>query len=293
MFTDVLEREFNKAIGQAHAPSTKKLYAKNIQNFEQFCKSIGVRLPKQLCENVLELYIAHLNLKGFAHSTIMSHVSAIRHFNICKNISATLDSPRISLALRGIKNNQPTQQNKTAVSISHLKRLLLTSRQTLQYPAGCRFRAMICLAFFGFLRPSEFCITSAGHELKWGNLKLDKRARNVRLTLPTYKHKQTNDIDVVKIASTGHSYCPIKNINAYLAVYNGRRGTPLFNVTVAEFQSTLKSTCNSAHIKSSLTPHCFRHGGATWASNQGWPDVRIRAHGRWKSSAYKRYVRPF
>ena len=65
---------------------------------------------------------------------------------------------------------------------------------------------------------------------------------------------------------------------------------PLFDVTLQEFRATLEDVRLAASIRTHLTPHCFRHGGATWAANQGWPDARIKAHGRWKSDAYKRYV---
>ena len=34
----------------------------------------------------------------------------------------------------------------------------------------------------------------------------------------------------------------------------------------------------------------LRRGGATWASLQGWSDSRIRAHGRWSSGAFKKYI---
>ena len=45
-----------------------------------------------------------------------------------------------------------------------------------------------------------------------------------------------------------------------------------------------------AGLQDNVTPHALRRGGATWASLQGWSDSRIRAHGRWSSGAFKKYI---
>ena len=55
------------------------------------------------------------------------------------------------------------------------KRLIAASTEIMSEKDHCRFAAMITIAFFGFLCPSEFCITSANHELKRSAVKFGKK----------------------------------------------------------------------------------------------------------------------
>ena len=48
---------------------------------------------------------------------------------------------------------------------------------------------------------------------------------------------------------------------------------------------------STAMHKLHITPHSFRIGAATFAATQGYTAQQIQAMGRWKSSAFQRYVR--
>jgi hypothetical protein len=188
-----------------------------------------------------------------------------------------------------VKKNAPTNPAKTPATRSHIKRLAVAAKKILPRKEHSCFVAMITLAFYGFLRPSEFCISPANHHLRWKSVKLGKHRRSLRLTLNSYKH--SSQPSTITVAATASSCCPVKKFLAYSKTQGSVKKQPLFDVSLADFQSTLKHVAAVAKIKSHLTPHSFRHGGATWAAKAGWPDARIRAHGRWKSDAYKRYVR--
>lgn len=273
------------------APSTKKVYARHSKRLERFCQGLDIPQSKYFDDKTIEIWIADLKAKGLAHGTILSHLSAVRHHCLRHDIPAKLDSPRIRLALRGIRrSSMDCQITKTAASTSHLKRLIAASTEIMSEKDHCRFAAMITIAFFGFLRPSEFCITSANHELKRSAVKFGKKGRSVKLTLPTFKHSRNSAS--IRVDAASSKYCPVSCLATYLdSCGRHEEGAPLFEVTAREFQSTLETVRSAARIKSRITPHCFRHGGATWASNRRWTDARIKVHGRWKSDAYKRYIR--
>jgi integrase len=238
----------------------------------------------------VELWLTHLRGKGLAHGTILSHLSAIRHHCLRHNVPTDASAPRVRLLLQGIKkDSRKAARTKAVVSKSHLRRLIAASESVLDEEQHYRFVAMVTLAFYACLRPSELCSSAAGHDLKWRDIKLGKKARSVRVTLRTYKHSSAHG--KVKVAALGTGSCPVSNLCRYMTRHGEMEGAaPLFDVTVQEFRATLEDVRLAASIRTHLTPHCFRHGGATWAANQGWPDARIKAHGRWKSDAYKRYV---
>jgi hypothetical protein len=80
------------------------------------------------------------------------------------------------------------------------------------------------------------------------------------------------------------------------------RGTqpgPLFvtkegkEVRKTSFAKTLHKGCKLLNLDTSkIKSHSFRIGAATWAMQSGCSDSQIRAMGRWKSSAFLKYIRP-
>lgn len=278
-------------IEQALAPSTRRVYNKQVLKFKKFCSETKFQWPQAFKNEAIELWLTHLKNEGAASGTIRSHLSALRNYSLVHKIKAKLDTPRIKLILKGIQRQAATRSPaKNVVTTSHLRRLINASEivhgKSVNHD---RFVAMICLAFYGFLRPSEFCVSSANHAVKWNNVKVGNKSRSALVTLETYKHSLQES--VIKLKANNTCSCPIKWLLKYKNAGPSKQNSPLFNVTVREFQTTLEKIKNAAKIKTHLTPHCFRHGGATWASNQGWPDAKIKAHGRWKSNAYTRYVR--
>jgi hypothetical protein len=150
-------------------------------------------------------------------------------------------------------------------------------------------QAMVTLAFYGFLRPSEYC-TDSPHSLAKTQIRLG--AKHITLKFNTFKHSRQSSR--IKIQCTDDPTCPVKAVRRYLLTSIYRQSdTNLFTVTATRWRKDFKEWCQAATLHVGYTPHCLRHGGATWASKQGWPDARIRAHGRWKSTAYRNYVKGF
>lgn len=275
----------------ALAPSTSKIYSNNVEKFKTFCRNLGRKSTKIFRDDSVELWLSHLNDQSLRCSTIRSRLSALKHYCTTHNISSELDTKRIKLILQGLKKVDRPRKSSTAVAtICHLKRLSKASKETLTKNSHYRFTAMITIAFYGFLRPSEYCITSAGHNVQWNNVTFGKRHKSVRLKLKSFKHSKGKK--VIQIGRTT-SCCPVRWITKYMSAFKDIHRSSLFEVSGKEFRNTLRQLCSAAHIKTQLTPHSFRHGGASWASKQGWPDARIKAHGRWTSDAYKKYVRAF
>ena len=152
---------------------------------------------------------------------------------------------------------------------------------------------MILVAFFGFLRPSEFCVTERGHYLTWGAVRLSRYGKHLTLRFSTFKHSTSEKkVKVESLEDAG--LCPIKAYSDYAGSITRKKSTgPVFAVPAREFARTLAKLRLSAGIKSRITPHSFRHGGATWASKRGWTDLQIRIHGRWSSGAYDTYIKDF
>ena len=286
-----LRSQADHIMDQALAPSTRKTYKRSMNLFQSFAASIGKTFRQCLEAKNAELWLTHLSSRGLNHTTIRSHLSAIKHHCIRYDIPHGLDSQRIHLLLKGLAKRSARPAIPTAaITTHHMKLLKKASKSLLSKKKHYQFMAIMAVAFYGFLRPSEYCTTLSDHHLKWDDVQFSKKKRKVRLTLKSYKHsinKSTINLNSARVC------CPVYWLKRYRQMFTTYHGEPLFDISAKDFRTTLRNLCEVAKIKSKLTPHSFRHRGASWASKQGWPDARIRAHGRWKSDAYKRYVRAF
>ena len=98
-------------------------------------------------------------------------------------------------------------------------------------------------------------------------------------------------------ASDGSNFCPVKHIKHCL-VLRGTSPGPLFIFPGGA--PVTRSFCNR-HLSKSLLwaglptsiykGHSFRIGAATTAATMGVSDEQIQRMGRWKSHAFKRYIR--
>ena len=259
--------------------------------FQTFASSIGQNTKKCFKGKYIELWLAQLSSKGLHHNTIRSHLSAVKYHCNRYGISHDLDSPRIHLLLKGLaKSSTKAPTSAPAATTSHLKLLSKVSGILHKKKDHYQFMAMLAVAFYGFLRPSEFCRTPADHHLNWRDVQFSKKGKQARLSLRTFKHSKGKSTILLQPAKI---CCPVYWLKRYRRLFVKCHRKPLFDMTAKDFHSVLKNLCDVAKIKTNLTPHSFRHGGASWASKQGWPDARIKAHGRWRSDAYKRYVRAF
>ena len=164
--------------------------------------------------------------------------------------------------------------------------------------------AACSLAFFGFLRCSEFTVPSQEEYSPTVHLSLQDISINSRES-PTWiqvriKQSKTDPFRqgcTLCLGKTGKDICPISAILPYLAKRGGRTG-PLFiladgtYLTRGRFAAALTDTLSEAGIESkAYNTHSFRIGAATTANDKGISDVNITMLGRWKSNAYQQYVR--
>ena len=165
------------------------------------------------------------------------------------------------------------------------------------------FKAMCSLAFFAFLRIGEI---TACHGAQDENIlqvsqveKITGPNRQVsalQITFYNFKH-QYNKSPFSIVVSRQASLCPVQSMLDYLAIRGPQMG-PLFmtsdgcHVLRSKFSTLLDQCIRSCNLNPArYKGHSFRIGAATHAAIQGLSDAKIRLLGRWKSDAFKRYIR--
>lgn len=164
--------------------------------------------------------------------------------------------------------------------------------------------AACCLAFFGFLRSSEFTVPSQDTydsevHLSLKDLAIDDKA-NPQLLRVTIKQSKTDPFRQgasLFLGRTDSSICPVSAVLPFLAVRGNQQG-PLFllndgrMLTRQLFSTFLDDILKELQLNQShFNTHSFRIGAATTAKEAGVDDTYIKMLGRWQSDTYQQYIR--
>ena len=113
-----------------------------------------------------------------------------------------------------------------------------------------------------------------------------------------YKHNSSKrPFDILLARNISSSFCPVNALFHYCKVRGNHPG-PLFcngdqsPISVSQFNFALQQYLSYCGLDlSRYKSHRFRIGGACHAADRGYSDGQIRALGRWKTDAFKVYLR--
>lgn len=166
-------------------------------------------------------------------------------------------------------------------------------------PSGCFSLPQL---FHGFLRVGEIVYTELGQlqqivSLNDAQILCEGKDQFIRLRLQHSKCDHAGKGTFIDIAKTDTPVCPVKLLKDYLAIRSKLNGLLFchFNgkhVSRYQFSSILSKSLKVLGIDSSgFKSHSFRIGAATEAAAKGISNEEIMKLGRWKSEAYKSYIR--
>ena len=255
--------------------------------------------------DLLILFIAHLYCRGYASSTVLTNISAIGYVHRLAGLPDPTESHLIKTALKGYVKLAPSIDKRLPITLPILLQLGNAFNHTLSSLCKIRlFKAMCALAFFAALRVGE--ITSRTNTPPSRILKLDQlsflrnrdaKIETVKITMRNFKHGSPFQPSELLVHSENTAMCPVSLLSEYIAVRGSRPG-PLFvhtdgSAVAREFFTT---ELQKAPQFCKLDPtryktHSFRIGAASLAAAKGFSDAQIRQFGRWKSSAFLKYIR--
>jgi hypothetical protein len=302
-----LNQHAARLITSSLAPASRDLYKRAVALFSSFHKlyyksSNFFPAPPQ----VLLAFITHLHLKGYAPATIRSYSTAVCFFNKLLGHNDYSTSFLLNKALTGIQREGQASTPRSPIHIHLLHQLVdhISSLSTHSY-ISLLFRSMFLLAFYAFLRVGEFTTrrsSQANTVLQLSDTSFipchDGQSRSLQITLRHFKGNTNRQPVSILIPPTKDiKYCPVSTLQSYLYMRGANEG-PLFRlpngspITRSIFSSFLQQCLHQLGIPDvNIKPHSFRIGAATSACARGIPDHEIQRMGRWKSDAYKHYIR--
>jgi len=305
----LLHRKAAHFLTNGLALSTRTTYIAGQHRYLNFCQAIKA-IPIPASEQTLLLFATHLADSSITYSTIKVYISAIRHMHVREGLHedfSTQLTPRLHLTLKGIQKSQATSSQRTRLPIT-LKIMQSINGLLTEDPHSYNnilIWAACCLAFFGFLRVSEFTIpndTAYDSEchLSPSDVAVDNRD-HPQLLKVTIKQSKTDPfrkgVDLYLGATDGR-LCPVKALLPYLAIRPEHSNSPIFifkdgrPLTRQRFSHLLNTLLSRLGYDSTLyNTHSFRIGAATTARQANIPDSSIQMLGRWKSNAYQSYIK--
>ena len=157
------------------------------------------------------------------------------------------------------------------------------------------------------LRAGEICTKNPQQfnpsaDLAFQDVAVDdiRNPQAIKLTIKASKTDPFREgVDSYTVPANQQRLMPSSSTLDMAGEYRGSAPGPLFQfssgapLTRATFVVELKKAITeSGHSPEGFSGHSFRAGAATTAANNGISDAHIKLLGRWKSSAYQRYIRP-
>ncbi|MGH0166014.1 UNVERIFIED_CONTAM: hypothetical protein FKN15_049976 [Acipenser sinensis] len=201
------------------------------------------------------------------------------------------------------KSLPPSSPSRQLISSDILLRLISSLRCGCFTPFDDIVMEALCLvAFFGFLRCSEFSVPSISSfpviNLRFSDLTQVLRNHFV-LFIRTSKTDQLHQGRCVQFSKIDSPLCPSSALTKYLTIRNScLPSDPLFidSLRIVITRHWFASHLNTLLSRSGLSPqfyspHSFRIGAATSAAHNGINQHLIKPMGCWSSSAVEAYIR--
>ena len=303
-----LTAQLQLLIRNASAGSTRATYSSGVRRFIQFChKHAVLQLP---ASKLMVAYFATDLSRSLAPSSIAVYVAAVASLHRSAGLrDPTRHNPLLQLAKRGARRVRgppasPPHRLITAQVLADLLAALKHFHPLCQHDWHM-LAAAFSLAFYGFIRISEFTLPSLNRfdawvhasaaSICWGKEYLTFHIRQS-------KTDQCSHGQRIRIPWVGGPLCPFAAMVRYTAgrvLMKPPNCTPLFSFASGQpltrpiCLSHLRRLLRKAHYPAeSFNTHSFRIGAATSAAQSGLSSTTIKRLGRWQSSAYRRYIRP-
>ena len=252
------------------------------------------------------IYFASFLARSVKHATIRNYLAAVRNMHIANGYHDPLRGKLVlQKVLRGILRCQgDTRALRQPVSPQLLLAIKPLLRSWLCEHDFLMIWAAFTLAYFGFLRCSEFTCPSVGHFSPHFHLARDdigfhpsfRHPRYMRVVIKASKTDTFRQGSVLTIARSSRELCAVQAMHAYIGttrptgpLFVFRSGRFLTRTSVANL---LRDAARAAGLPyKSLKGHSFRIGAASAAAAAGLPDWLIKVLGRWSSDCYQLYIR--
>ena len=299
---DSLRSRASQLLRASVAENTASTYQTALACFNQFRSQYGfpIDYPGQAQHYVL--FISYCFERGFSPATIKTYISGLSFYHKLHNWYDPSELFIIKKLLEGCQRTRRRVDSRAPVTPMILQAIcgLLHSACYNDYEA-IMFKAAYLLAYYGLLRVSEI-VHSSRHYFHRGlllkDVTFDASFSSMTVVIRRSKTCQVGSPTSLRIPCEANSnMCAVCAMKHYFVLRSGVDGyffqhqdnRPL---TRSQFSAVLaKCIALSPFRGTSILSHSFRIGRASELAAKGFSEEIIMKLGRWRSSAYRSYIR--
>ena len=284
-------------------PATLQNYLRCLEKFLVFSLSQHHQSKFPFSPTLIAAFVTHLLKSGLKCSTIRSYLSAISAFHKLLGHSDPTNSYLISRLLKtDLTSIQKSSTSLLPLNLNVLKKVI----KILPSTVICSYDVILFKSLFLF---SYYCCTRAcevvydpkslpSHTLKLSDVVIcSGNSPSLIVTFRTFKHS-TEPVSITLNSCLDSIYCPVRAFFKYISLRGDQPGFIFLNslkrpLNRSNYATTLKNCISKLGLPGTrYNTHSLRIGRATDLAIAGNPAHIIKNIGRWKSDAYKKYIRP-
>lgn len=251
-------------------------------------------------DNVVN-FIAYLRHKRLSPATVATYLSAISYLCKIKVITDPTDNFIVKTVMNSYRKLTPPGVTRLPITLPILHKMICALPHVItKTRTQILYTSMYLLAFYALLRLGEI---TTGSNYNSANIlgvhQIEISDTQLTLSFFHYKHSDGTAHKLIIKHCADTSVCPVWNMRRYLQI-RGKANGPLFThdglapIDRCEFVDLIKLTLSFIGLEyGRYTSHSFRIGAACWLADQNVSDTSIRHAGRWRSSAFLKYIKHY
>lgn len=287
------------------APATTRQYASAVNKFLAFCEGIdelavALPAPAGLIYRFI-LWCSAISNTTVAASTIKRYLTGLRMWHTLHDAPFPLvNAHRIRLLLKACSKTQVTRPHRKRTGVTLRDVLSMCDHLATSSTTDLVTRTVILVGFWGLARlgeltrhPDHPSVFVRRRDLSFS---LDGHSAYIRIRLA--KTAAPDEVQLLKIRAQPNRLDLVNALRELLESAAGSPNDPLFpgSVRGEPIRRSHVTKFLKAHGPQDNTywsGHSLCIGGASFQHHAGRPIASLKRLGRWRSSAYKGYVRKY
>ena len=283
---DGLLAEAEEIRGHSVASSTRGIYDSNMRVYENVMRNEIGTDPMPITVDKMVGFLVLMKRKGRTCNTLLNYARAFSYYFRSNNLELLTQDMRFKVFLTGLRrkmaDNGETAKAKEPFLVEWFGDIARV--RPMEDIASRMLMLCMMIAFYGFLRISELMA------LRKRDIRINEIDGRMEMYIRRSKTDQFGRGEVAYVYKGEGEGNPwqykdvLETIEDDEYLVGGLRDW--------ELRKLLKGMLIDIGVQDvqNYSFHSFRRGGAHLASVRGVADAKIKAHGRWKSEAYIRYV---